>query len=140
VRAPARVADWLRRFGVERIVLALDARCDADGVWQLPVHGWTEAGDATLDALLAFHADAGARHLLCTDIARDGMLAGPNLALYRELAARWPGLALQASGGVREAADVRAAGDAGCAGIVLGRALLEGRFTLADALREAVPC
>lgn len=140
VREPARVAQWLARFGAERIVLALDARQDAGGGWRLPVHGWTEAADASLDTLLALYADAGARHLLCTDIDRDGMLSGPNLALYREIASRWPKLALQASGGVRDAADVRAAAVAGCAGIVLGRALLEGRFTLADALREAASC
>ena len=78
--------------------------------------------------------------MLCTDIDRDGMLAGPNFVLYASLAARWPGLALQASGGVRELADVRAAAAAGCAGIVLGRALLEGRFTAAEALCEAAPC
>ena len=140
VREPARVAGWLRRFGVERIVLALDARRADDGRWRLPVHGWTETGSGTLDALLATYSEAGARHVLCTDIDRDGMLAGPNIALYRSLATAWPGLALQASGGVRDAADVRAAAEAGCAGIVLGRALLEGRFTVADALREAAPC
>ena len=140
VREPARVAGWLRRYGVERIVLALDARRADDGSWRLPVHGWTETGDGTLEALLAYYADAGARHVLCTDIDRDGMLAGPNFVLYASLAARWPGLALQASGGVRELADVRAAAEAGCAGIVLGRALLEGRFTVAEALREAASC
>ena len=95
---------------------------------------------ADLDALLAHYAQAGARHLLCTDIARDGMLQGPNLALYRRIAADWPMLAVQASGGVREAADIDAAREAGCAGIVLGRALLEGRFALADVLGEATPC
>lgn len=140
VREPGRVAGWLQRYGAERIVLALDARQDAAGAWRLPVHGWTEAGEATLDALLAHYAAAGARHVLCTDIARDGMLAGPNLALYRTLAARWPGLALQASGGVRDAADVAAAGAAGCAAAILGRALLEGRLTLADVLDGASPC
>ncbi len=140
VREPARVAGWLQRFGAERIVLALDARQDAAGQWQLPVHGWTEAGGTTLDALLAHYAGAGARHVLCTDIARDGMLGGPNLALYADLASRWPGFALQASGGVRDAADVAAAGAAGCGAVILGRALLEGRLSLAAALAEAVPC
>jgi phosphoribosylformimino-5-aminoimidazole carboxamide ribotide isomerase len=77
---------------------------------------------------------------LCTDIDRDGMLAGFNLDLYRHLVTSVPQLALQASGGVREAADVAAARAAGCAGIVLGRALLEGRFALADVLGEAAPC
>jgi phosphoribosylformimino-5-aminoimidazole carboxamide ribotide isomerase len=71
---------------------------------------------------------------LCTDIARDGMLQGPNLDLYRAVVARAPALALQASGGVRDAADVAAARTAGCAGAVLGKALLEGRLTVEEAL------
>lgn len=140
VREPARVAGWLRRFGAERIVLALDARRDAGGGWRLPVHGWTESADATLDELLAHYTEAGARHLLCTDIERDGMLSGPNLGLYRELAERWPAFALQASGGVRDAADVAAAGAAGCAAVVLGRALLEGRLALSGLYAGSAPC
>lgn len=140
VKQPQRVIGWLQRFGVERIVLALDARCDAQGVWQLPVHGWTEGSGVALDALLDVYAKAGARHLLCTDIARDGMLQGPNLALYRRLVADWPGFALQASGGVREAGDVETARSVGCNGIVLGRALLEGRLALSELLPQAVSC
>jgi phosphoribosylformimino-5-aminoimidazole carboxamide ribotide isomerase len=140
VREPARVIGWLQHFGSERIVVALDALRDDDGMWRLPVHGWTEGSGVELDALLDSYAAAGARHLLCTDISRDGMLVGPNLALYRRIADGWPALRLQASGGVREAGDVAAARDAGCAGIVLGRALLEGRFALADVLGEARPC
>jgi phosphoribosylformimino-5-aminoimidazole carboxamide ribotide isomerase len=134
VREPERVVEWLRSFGAERITVALDTRRDDDGVWRLPVHGWTERAERDLDACLDLYAEAGARHLLCTDIARDGMLQGPNLDLYRTVVARVPALALQASGGVRDAADVAAARDAGCAGAVLGKALLEGRLTVEEAL------
>lgn len=136
VREPARVARWLGRFGAERLAIALDVR-EVDGEWRLPVAGWTADSGARLDELLARYADAGLRHLLCTDIACDGMLAGPNLGLYRRVLARVPAVAVQGSGGVRDAADVRALRDAGCAGAVLGRALLEGRLRLDDALREA---
>ena len=62
------------------------------------------------------------------------MLAGPNLELYQALVEAAPGIAVQASGGVRDVADVRAARDAGCGGAVLGKALLDGRFELSDAL------
>ena len=140
VREPDRVIGWLQRYGSERIVVALDARRDDDGRWRLPVHGWTEGSGIELQSLLARYSEAGARHLLCTDISRDGMLSGPNLVLYRRIAEGWPTLRLQASGGVREGADVAAARDAGCAGIVLGRALLESHFELADVLCEARPC
>ncbi len=134
VREPARVAVWLERFGADRITLALDAREDADGEWRLPVAGWTETSTQTLPELVAFYADAGLKHLLCTDISRDGMLSGFNIDLYRMLATRWPALSVQASGGVRSLDDIRAAREAGAGVAILGRALLEGRFDLAEAL------
>ena len=134
VTAPDTVMGWLATFGSERITVALDARQDETGAWRLPVHGWTQVAAETLDALLARYADAGLVHLLCTDIARDGMLAGPNIDLYRRLCERHPGVRVQASGGVRDAADVAAARAAGCAGAVLGKALLDGRLSLLEAL------
>lgn len=134
VREPDAVIGWLAEFGPERITVALDARQDDDGQWQLPIHGWTENAGVTLDALAQRYAAAGMRHLLCTDIARDGMLAGPNLDLYRHLAALLPGVAIQASGGIRDVADVAASRAAGCSGAVLGKALLEQRMDLAEAL------
>jgi phosphoribosylformimino-5-aminoimidazole carboxamide ribotide isomerase len=137
VHEPERVTAWLRGFGPERITIALDARQDRAGVWRLPVHGWTEDSGRVLPELARFYAAFGLRHLLCTDIARDGMAAGPNLALYRGLCALAPSLAVQASGGVRDAADVAAVRAAGCAGVVLGRALLEGQLALTDALQAA---
>lgn len=134
VREPERVAGWLRRFGEERITIALDTRRDDAGIWRLPIHGWTERAALDLDACLRFYRDAGARHLLCTDIARDGMMRGPNVDLYRMLVARGEDFLLQASGGVRDAADVVAVREAGCSGAVLGKALLEGRMTVEEAL------
>ena len=134
VQQPERVLEWVAEFGVERITVALDARQDPQGVWRLPVHGWTETAAATLDQLAVRFASGGLKHLLSTDIARDGMLSGPNAALYAYLQAIAPSLQVQASGGVREIADVAAAKQQGCAGIVLGRALLEGKLDLAEAL------
>jgi len=133
IREPDRVIEWIAHYGAERICVALDTRNEA-GRWRLPSAGWTENEAATLDELAPRYAAAGAKHLLCTDIARDGMLAGPNVALYRHLCALVPGLNVQASGGVRDVADVRDVRDAGCAGVVLGRSLLEGQLALADAL------
>lgn len=134
VREPDTVIGWLQEFGAERLTIALDARQADDGRWLLPVHGWTETADVTLDVLAQRYAQAGMRHLLCTDIARDGMLSGPNIDLYRHLSALLPGVAVQASGGVRSAADVAEAKAVGCGGAILGKALLEGRMTLQEAL------
>lgn len=134
VREPEKVVRWLERFGPERLTLALDTREDEHGVWRLPVRGWTENTPHSLESLLGFYSEAGLRHVLCTDIARDGMLSGYNVDLYRSLALRFPNLQIQASGGVRSIADIEAAKRAGASGAILGRALLEGRITLKEAL------
>lgn len=139
IREPQRVCAWLRRFGADRITIALDARWSA-GAWQLPSHGWTEHSGVELAPLLASFAGQGLRHLLCTDIARDGMLSGPNIELYRQVLRIAPGLQLQASGGVRSIADMLSARAAGCSGVVLGKALLDGRFELTEALQEVAEC
>ncbi|MFC5525594.1 1-(5-phosphoribosyl)-5-[(5-phosphoribosylamino)methylideneamino]imidazole-4-carboxamide isomerase [Rhodanobacter ginsengisoli] len=133
IREPEQVARWLETYGSERITIALDTR-RIDDRWTLPSAGWTEPEARTLDELAPWYVARGARHLLCTDIERDGMLAGFNLDLYRHLADIAPQLAVQASGGVRSLADIRAAREVGARGVILGRALLEGRFTLEEAL------
>jgi phosphoribosylformimino-5-aminoimidazole carboxamide ribotide isomerase len=133
IREPELVTGWLAAHGTERLTIALDTR-RIDDRWTLPSAGWTESETRTLDELAPWYAARGARHLLCTDIDRDGMLAGFNLELYRHLAQSVPQLAVQASGGVRSLDDIRAARDAGAHGVILGRALLEGRFTVEDAL------
>lgn len=134
VRQPEQVLAWLDEFGADRLTIALDTRQGDDGVWRLPVHGWTETADVTLDELATRYAQAGMKHLLCTDIARDGMLSGPNIGLYAHLSKLLPGVAVQASGGVRDVNDVAAAKAAGCGGAVLGKALLEGCLQLEEAL------
>jgi phosphoribosylformimino-5-aminoimidazole carboxamide ribotide isomerase len=140
VEDPARVRGWLERFGGERLTIAMDARRGDDGRWHLPSRGWTADSGAALEELLRAYADSGLRHLLCTDIGRDGMLAGPNTALYETIRGLAPGVQLQASGGVRDLDDVLAARDAGCAGVVLGKALLEGRFRLDEAIAGVATC
>jgi phosphoribosylformimino-5-aminoimidazole carboxamide ribotide isomerase len=135
VRQPEQVAGWIAEFGAECLCVALDTRANDSGAFELPVAGWTHASGVPLLRLLNHYAaNAGARHVLCTDIERDGTLGGPNVGLYRLICARFPALAIQASGGVRDAADVAASRDAGCGGVIVGKALLEGRVTLAELL------
>jgi len=134
VREPKLVEQWLNEFGPDHLTIALDTRQDSQGHWRLPIHGWTETSEIALVSLAVRYANAGMQHLLCTDISRDGMLSGPNIDLYTHLTALIPNGFVQASGGVRELGDIPAARAANCAGIILGRALLEGRFTLQQAL------
>lgn len=132
VRAPRTFADWLAEFGADRLCLALDLRRDRDGGWRPAVDAWRDDAEADFAALLDGCTDAGLRHVLTTDIGRDGMADGPNLALYRELAARWPHLAWIASGGVRDRDDVVALAATGVAACVAGTALLDGTLALED--------
>lgn len=136
VREPETVLGWLETFGPEAITVALDTRTDEQGTWVLPVSGWTSVAETDLPTMLMRYARSGLRHVLCTDIGRDGTLGGPNLNLYTFLTRSSPDLAFQASGGARDAADVRTVRKVGCAGIVLGKALLEGRLSVADAVQE----
>jgi phosphoribosylformimino-5-aminoimidazole carboxamide ribotide isomerase len=134
VREPELVFAWLKTFGADAIALALDAREDEQGAWRLPIKGWTEDSGQTLETLLARYVAAGLKHVLVTDIARDGMLSGFNIDLYRGLAERFPALHVQASGGARSLDDIKAVRAAGVRAAILGRALLEGRFELKEAL------
>lgn len=139
IRESALVQQWLRQYGGERIVLALDVSINAQGEKTLPSHGWIKASGITLEQVLDGMLDAGARHVLCTDISRDGTLQGPNVGLYQELAAKYPSIAWQASGGVGNLDHIRSLrgsvnNASPVAGVILGRALLEGKFTIEEAI------
>ncbi len=133
VREPEKVEKWINVFGADKLCLALDTRL-IDGEWTLSSAGWLAHEPARLDDLAPRYAVAGALHLLCTDIDRDGMLAGPNFDLYRHLRTLVPSMRVQASGGVRNRADLDALAETGVAAAILGRSLLEGRIALGEAL------
>jgi phosphoribosylformimino-5-aminoimidazole carboxamide ribotide isomerase len=126
---PQEAAAWLTRFGPERVCLALDVRLDERGEPRVCTRGWTEGGTLSLWSAIDRFSAAGLLHVLCTDIDRDGTLDGPNLELYREGMRRFPQLAWQASGGVRNAADLCALAQIGVAAAVSGKALVEERIT-----------
>lgn len=133
VSQPETVADWLRRFGPDRITLAIDVKADGDR-WVPALKGWTEAAEIDLWGALDRYPPNLARHLLVTDVGRDGALTGPNIALLGEIVRRRPDLKVQASGGVADLADLAAARQAGCDGAIVGRALYENRFSVSEAL------
>lgn len=124
---PELVDQLLARHGAERLAIGIDAR---NGM--VAVRGWTEVFDLTTLQLAERVRAQGARTVIYTDVARDGMLTGPDIDGARALAAL--GLDVIASGGVASLDDLRSIGAAGLAGAIIGRALYEGRFTLPEAL------
>ncbi|MDX1572288.1 MAG: 1-(5-phosphoribosyl)-5-[(5-phosphoribosylamino)methylideneamino]imidazole-4-carboxamide isomerase [Xanthomonadales bacterium] len=135
VAEPDRVGDWIDDFGSAAICLALDVRRSEEGGEELAAAGWTESTGVSLAAGIASFQGHALEHVLCTDIGRDGTLEGPATSLYRKMAARWPALSIQASGGVRALSDLDELRGTGVSGVVVGRAILEGRFTVEEALQ-----
>src|SRR5277367_3821723 len=138
VDSPQAVESWLREFGAERVCLAFDVRLDGEGVPLLYTRGWLEATDVALWQAIDRFTAAGLKHVLCTDIDRDGALTGPNVALYRECARRYPQLRWQASGGVAGFSDLQALAEAGASAAISGKALLEQRMSIEE-LRPFLP-
>lgn len=133
VRNPYATAIWVNQFEPDRVLLRLGARRQA-GAWRLPLDG--AAGDSCvqLDALAAHYVRAGVRHVLCSDLASCNTSPGVDLDLYRHLAGIAPDFELLADADTCTLADIRGLRAAGVRGVVAGRALLEGRFSLHDAL------
>jgi len=122
------VEQWLAQLGPERICLAFDVALPVNGPPLLRTRGWRAATALSLWDAVEQYLPCGLRHVLCTDIARDGAMAGPNLALYTEAVARYPQLQWQASGGVSASGDLQALATTGVAAAVCGKALLEARL------------
>lgn len=133
VKDPALAASWLQEFGSDAIVLALDINIAEQGQRWLATHGWQEQSDVRIEDLLGELIPAGCRHVLCTDISRDGMLTGPNVPLYRDLKVDFPEIIWQASGGVSGLHDLKDLRAVNCDSVILGKALLTGKFTLEEA-------
>lgn len=134
VRDPEAVRAIIAEHGGDRVVLALDVNI-VGGMPMVATAGWTQTSGRTLYDIASEYIDG--RHLLVTDISRDGMMLGPNLPLVREAAGRVRRMGLQASGGVASTADIVALAQAGAAGVVIGKALWEGRIDLAEAISLA---
>lgn len=129
ITEPDTVKAWIARFGADRIVLALDVIVDKTGLALVTTHGWTRSSDTTLYECIDDYQSTGLRHVLCTDVSRDGAMAGPNVRLYTDIVRRYPGLQLQASGGVRHIGDLDTLRAAGIPAAITGRAILDGRIT-----------
>lgn len=134
IKDPKLVSQWVKTYGGDKVVLALDIKIDEQGNKTLPTHGWIEDSGVVLEELLAQYQQVGIKHVLCTDISKDGTLQGTNVDLYKELCAKYPDIQWQASGGIGSLDDIKALIPTGVSGVILGRSLLEGKFTLEEAI------
>lgn len=136
IKEPLLVKQWFKTYGADALVLALDVRIDQQGNKYVAIHGWQEDSKKTLEQVIEDYLPFGLKHVLCTDISKDGTLSGSNIELYQQISQQYPQIAFQASGGIGQLADVQALKDSGVAGVIVGRALLEGKFTV----QEAISC
>ncbi|MDJ0919087.1 MAG: 1-(5-phosphoribosyl)-5-[(5-phosphoribosylamino)methylideneamino]imidazole-4-carboxamide isomerase [Woeseiaceae bacterium] len=125
---PDEVRAWMTDVGPESVVLALDVRIENDEPF-ITTHGWTRSSGMTLWSCIDSYLGAGLSHVLCTDVSRDGAMAGPNTDLYREVLKRYPQLQLQASGGVRSIEDMHLLREAGLPAAISGKAILDGNIS-----------
>lgn len=127
VTHPELFLAWLTKYGPDRLILGADVRQG-----KISINGWLEDSTADLLPFLKRYVEAGVKHVLCTEISRDGTLQGPATALYKEIMAEYPQLQLIASGGVGSIDDIKALAVAGIPAVVFGKAWYEGRITPDD--------
>jgi phosphoribosylformimino-5-aminoimidazole carboxamide ribotide isomerase len=127
-----QVQAWLKHFGPERLTLAFDVCIDESGVPRVMTHGWQRQSEHSLWRALDSYAAHALKHVLCTDVSRDGALTGPNIGLYQEAVRRYPKIEWQASGGIRNAEDLHALARTGVSGAISGKALLEDLIPLEE--------
>lgn len=125
VTEPERFMGWLQKYGSDRIILGADVR---NG--KISINGWKEDSEEDLLPFLRKYIDAGVKNVLCTEISKDGTMAGPAINLYSRVMDAYPGLHLIASGGVADIDDIRALDAAGIPAVVFGKAIYEGRIDL----------
>ena len=127
VKDPDLFLSWLERFGPERIILGADVK---NG--KIAVSGWEEESQEELLPFLERYLAAGVRYAICTDVSKDGLLAGSARELYAEIRGVFPDLQLIASGGVTAIEEVEELREIGCFGAIIGKAIYEGRIALKD--------
>lgn len=127
VKDPELFFEWLEHYGADSFILGADVR---DG--KLAIDGWqTETETDVIPFLAEYHA-RGVEQAFVTDISKDGAMQGPSFRLYREILMAVPGLELIASGGVTSVNDINDLKDIGCSGVIIGKAIYEGKIALLD--------
>lgn len=119
--------NWLLQFGADKFLLGADVKNE-----KIMVSGWQETTTVWVYDFIQKYLDHGIKQIFCTDISKDGKLEGPAIGLYKNIIAKFPGLYFIASGGVSSINDVEELEQTGCKGVIIGKAIYEGRITLPD--------
>ncbi|WP_298063581.1 1-(5-phosphoribosyl)-5-[(5-phosphoribosylamino)methylideneamino]imidazole-4-carboxamide isomerase [uncultured Rikenella sp.] len=127
VTAPERFEEWIAAYGAEHIVLGADTKGG-----KVAINGWREAAETDVQTIVRRFAARGLRQVICTDISRDGMLAGPNFGLYAALQTEFPGVEITVSGGIATTDDLVRLDAMGLRSVIVGKAIYEGRITLKE--------
>ena len=127
VKNPTLFQEWIRKYGTERIILGADAKDR-----KIAVGGWEETTSEDLIPFIKDYASKGISFVICTDVAKDGLLQGPSVELYQEILQEIPELKLIASGGVSSLKDLEELEKIGVYGAIVGKAYYEGRVTLEE--------
>lgn len=127
VKNPVLFNEWITKYGSEKIILGADAKNK-----KIAVGGWEETTSVELIPFIKSYFDKGIRYVICTDVAKDGLLQGPSVDLYREILQEIPELKLIASGGVSSVKDLEELEKVGVYGAIVGKAYYEGRVTLEE--------
>ncbi|MFO7616197.1 MAG: 1-(5-phosphoribosyl)-5-[(5-phosphoribosylamino)methylideneamino]imidazole-4-carboxamide isomerase [Bacteroidales bacterium] len=125
VTNPHLLEEWIAEFGPDRFFLGVDVRDEC-----LVYHGWQSGTNVTWQEFIARWMGSGVNRFFCTDVERDGLLAGPAVDLYKRIISHFPGIELVASGGVSSAEDLILLRDAGLSGVIVGKAIYEGRVDI----------
>jgi len=127
VREPGKITDWLTQFGADKIILSADVKNEI-----ISIDGWQENSSINIVTFLKDFVQKGIEHVTCTDISTDGMLTGPNIELYKKILLTFPQLHLIASGGVSSLEDLQELKRIGVDGVIVGKAIYEGKISLND--------
>ncbi|AKD58816.1 1-(5-phosphoribosyl)-5-[(5-phosphoribosylamino)methylideneamino]imidazole-4-carboxamide isomerase [Spirosoma radiotolerans] len=130
VKAPDQMERWLSRLGSEKLILGADAKNE-----KIAVSGWEEGTDVWIYDFLQNWVEKGINYVISTDVAKDGLLQGPSFDLYRNMQDQFPNLNIIASGGVSNMADIETLADMNVFGVIVGKAIYEGRVTLKELSR-----
>jgi phosphoribosylformimino-5-aminoimidazole carboxamide ribotide isomerase len=133
VKEKSTFIDWLKKFSADKFLLGADVRNE-----KITISGWTEETEIWVYDFIQDYTEQGVQQIFCTDVSKDGALQGPSVELYKKIIQKFPELHFIASGGVSKMDDVYYLQEIGCKGVIIGKAIYEGRIAIEDLKKFAV--